>query len=90
MSGFSFLCRLNITLVVFRFYVLLIYCGTTNKTALIMFLGLFISSFHHFVKNDKKLNKNVQFNPMSTILGRKVDIVGHYLLNLYVVMEIVT
>ena len=44
---FSFSCRLNITFVVFWIYVLLTYC-TTNNTA-IMFLGLFISSFHHLV-----------------------------------------
>ena len=43
----SFFCRLNIIFVVFRIYVLLTYF-TTNKTA-IMFMGLFISSFHHLV-----------------------------------------
>ena len=35
-------------------------------------------------KNDKKLNKHLPFRPISTILGRKVDIVGHYFFNLHV------
>ena len=30
------------------------------------------------LKNDKKLNKNLRFYPISTILGKKVNIVGHY------------
>ena len=33
-------------------------------------------------KNGQKLNTNLRFDPISTILGRKMDIVGHYLLNL--------
>ena len=33
--------------------------------------------------NDKSLNNNLVFGPISTILGRKVDIVGQCVLNLY-------
>ena len=35
-------------------------------------------------KYDKKLNKNLLFDLFSNWLGRKADIVAHYLFNLYV------
>ena len=40
-------------------------------------------------KNYQKLNKNLQFGPIS-IVGRKADIVRHYFITSYVAMEIVT
>ena len=43
----------------------------------------------HWQKNNKQLNKHLRLDPVSTILGWKVDIVGHYLRNLYVAIEIV-
>ena len=41
-------------------------------------------------KKWQNILKNLWFRPISTIFGRKVDIVGHYFCNLYVAMEIVT
>ena len=61
-----------------------------NENLCNQFLSLSALKAWIFLVIGKKLNKKLRFGPISTILGRKVDIVGRYLLNLYVAMEIVT
>ena len=57
---------------------------TWNSSLFQLSVHLKPSSSLFLANNDKSLNNNLVFGPISTILGRKVDIVGQCVLNLYI------